>query len=110
MWSRHGVSLLPSLEDKAGSCHGMTLQSNNRINQFSKPLKNSVSVIVNQYKSSVKRWCNENGHSQFKWQSRFYDHILHEENSIDNVLEYIYNNIRNWKDDDLYTENITLSR
>lgn len=34
--------------------------------QFSKPISGSVSMIINQYKSSVKRWCNKNGHENFQ--------------------------------------------
>jgi putative transposase len=70
-------------------------QPNQNINQFSKPVKNSVSVIINQYKSSVKRWCNKNGFDHFQWQSRFYDQILYDENSIDNIKIYINNNPKN---------------
>jgi putative transposase len=102
---RHGVALHSSVKNIVGSCHGMTLQSKelkqNR-NQFSKPLKNSISVIINQYKSSVKRWCNKNGFDQFQWQSSFYDQILYNENSIDSIREYICNNPRNWTQDELY--------
>jgi REP element-mobilizing transposase RayT len=103
--TRHGVSLQSSSNDNVGSCHGMTLsiqKSNQNINQFSKPLKNSVSVIINQYKSSVKRWCNKNGFMHFQWQSRFHDQIVHSENSIDNIREYMLNNPRYWIKDELY--------
>lgn len=104
--TRHGVSLHSPSCDNVGSCHGMTLPSNQRsnqnINQFSKPVKNSISVIINQYKSSVKRWCNKNASNQFRWQSRFYDQILNDENSIDMIREYIYNNPKNWIGDELY--------
>jgi putative transposase len=100
----HGLLILDySLVE---TLHGMTLQpgkaSNHNINQFSKPIKNSVPVVINQYKSSVKRWCNKNGFDHFRWQSRFYDEILHNENSIDIIREYIYNNPRNWNEDELY--------
>jgi len=71
-------------------------------NQFSKPLKNSVSVIINQFKSSVKRWCNKNGFVNFEWQSRFYDHIVHDESSIEDIRVYIKSNPSNWTSDDLY--------
>jgi len=58
-----------------GPCHGMASQGMTKkimiLNQFSKPVKNSVSVIINQYKSSVKRWCNKNGFKDFEWQARF---------------------------------------
>jgi REP element-mobilizing transposase RayT len=104
--TRHGVSLQSTSCDIVGSCHGMThsgkLESNQNINQFSKPLKNSVSVIINQYKSSVKRWCNKNGSDNFQWQNRFHDQILHHENSIDNVREYILNNPKRWTNDEFY--------
>jgi putative transposase len=62
--TRHGVSLQTQYEHNARSCHGMTtpsIQMEPNRNQFAKPIKNSVSVIINQYKSSVKRWCNKNG-------------------------------------------------
>lgn len=100
----HGIIILDY--SLAGSRHDMTLKSNNgsyhNIDQFSKPIKNSVSVIINQYKSSVKRWCNKNGLDYFRWQSRFYDQILHNENSIDIIREYIYNNPKKWIEDELY--------
>jgi putative transposase len=90
----HGLIILDY--SLIGSRHGVTLQS-----KFSRPTKNSVSVIVNQYKSSVKRWCNKNGHCDFQWQSRFYDQIIKNEIAIDNIREYIQNNPRNWTEDDL---------
>jgi putative transposase len=100
----HGILFLDY--SLVGPRHGVALQlnqgSNQNNNQFSKPVKNSVSVIINQYKSSVKRWCNKNGYIHFQWQSRFYDQILHSENSIDFTREYIYNNPRNWIEDELY--------
>jgi putative transposase len=70
-------------------------------NQFSKPLKNSISVIINQYKSSVKRWCNQNTLEYFKWQTRFYDQVLRNDQSVDTIREYIFNNPKNWREDDL---------
>ena len=104
--TRHGVSLRTPSCDNVGTCHGMSLQARRengqKINQFSKPVRNSVSVIINQFKSSVKRWCNKNGSNYFQWQSRFYDQILHNEDSIDKIREYIFNNPKDWIDDDLY--------
>ena len=68
---------------------------------FGKPISGSVSVIINQYKASVKRWCNQNGHSYFKWQSRFHDHIIRDEKSYLRISEYIMNNPSRWDDDTL---------
>jgi putative transposase len=85
-----------------GTRHGMTLHTNQYLNQFSKPVKNSVSVFINQYKSSVKRWCNKKGFLHFQWQSRFHDQIVFKENLVDHIREYIYNNPKNWITDELY--------
>jgi len=104
--TRHGVSLQSTPNDIVGSCHGMTLPSKHepkqQVNQFARSIKNSVSVIINQYKSSVKRWCNKNGLVLFNWQTRFYDEIIHNESSIDGIREYIHNNPENWITDELY--------
>ncbi len=92
----HGMYLQPANHQiMEGSCHRMTLNQMN-INQFSRPVKNSVSVIINQYKSALKRWCNKNGFRSFQWQSRFHDHILFNENSLERVRKYIKLNPGNW--------------
>ena len=92
----HGILNLDY--SKVGTHHGMAPQPN----QFSRPVKNSVSVIINQYKSSVKRWCNKNGFECFNWQPRFYDNIVRNDDSLDRIREYINYNILNWEDDDLF--------
>jgi REP element-mobilizing transposase RayT len=76
-------------------------QTAKKLNKFSMPVKNSVSVIINQYKSSVKRWCNKNGFDNFCWQSRFFDKIVHNENSLEEIRKYIINNPGNWISDEL---------
>lgn len=44
-----------------GTSHVMSVpNSESKLNQFGKPIPGSVSVIIQQYKSSVKRWCNKN--------------------------------------------------
>jgi putative transposase len=67
-----------------------------KIRKFGKPIPGSVSMIINQYKSSVKRWCNKNNHSEFQWQSRFYDHIIRSDRSFFFISRYIVNNPKNW--------------
>jgi putative transposase len=103
---RHGVALRNNPVVNVGSCHGMTAAIKSNLNpdrrEFSKPVKNSVSVIINQYKSSLKRWCNKNGFNLFQWQPGFYDTILQNEKAIEMIREYICNNPLNWIEDDLY--------
>lgn len=69
-------------------------------NQFSQPVKNSVSVIINQYKSSVKRWCNKNDFDFFRWEGKFYDEIVRNDSALENMKAYIRNNPQNWGKDE----------
>ncbi|MBI4649944.1 hypothetical protein HY745_01350 [Candidatus Desantisbacteria bacterium] len=86
------------------TCHGMSLQqrqqqTNN--NQFSKPKKNSLSMVINHYKGTIKRYCNKNN-IVFAWQSRFYDHIIRDEKELYRIKEYIISNPYNWNNDKLF--------
>lgn len=68
-------------------------------NQFGKPVANSISVIVNQYKGEVKKWCNKNAFPDFNWQPKFYDHVIKSDEEYWNIKNYIINNPQNWNDD-----------
>ena len=63
------------------------------------PEAGSLSVIVRSYKSSVTRWCRQNGHENFVWQARYYEHIIRRNNSLQKIREYIFNNPIKWEDD-----------
>ncbi len=57
-----------------------------------KPLiKNSISSIINHFKGSVTKTCKILGY-QFQWQPRFYDHIIRNEQALQNIRIYIRNN------------------
>ncbi|NQU18300.1 MAG: transposase [Candidatus Saganbacteria bacterium] len=87
-------------------CHGMALQKTPqtpqkslRYNQFSKPISGSLSMIINQYKSSVTRWCKKNDFYCFGWQTRFYEQIIRNNFALNNIRRYIRQNPINWKSD-----------
>lgn len=95
----HGIIIINPVETR----HGVSLQ---QTNAFSKPIKNSLSVIINQFKGSVKRWSNQNAIRDFQWQPRFYDRIIRNEKELYNIRKYIEQNPLKWnleKDD---SENI----
>jgi putative transposase len=68
-------------------------------NRYSKPIAGSLSVIVNQYKGAVKKWCNENGFNNFEWQGRFYDHVIRDNEEYWAIKNYIISNPSNWSKD-----------
>lgn len=58
----------------------------------------TLGVIVNQY----KRICTINArkiNTDFKWQPRFYEHIIRNDKSYLKIEDYIYRNPENWKTD-----------
>jgi len=75
--------------------------SSDSTNQFAKPIVGSVSMMINQYKGAVKRWCNENGYEDFHWQSKFYDHVIRDNKEYWAIKNYIINNPANWRRDRL---------
>ncbi len=62
----------------------------------------TLGVIINQYKRICTITMKKEG-INFAWQSRFYDHIIRE-GELDIIRQYIINNPKTWKNDDLYFE------
>ena len=65
------------------------------------PKRGTLSVIVRTYKGAVTRWCRQNGHGDFAWQPRFYDHIIRDARALHNIRRYIDENPMRWHLDKL---------
>lgn len=59
----------------------------------------SLGVIINQYKRAVSISARKI-HSDFSWQSRFHDKIIHHENEFYQIRFYIETNPVNWETDE----------
>ncbi len=69
-------------------------------NHFGPQSKNLASII-----RGFKVGVTKNArliHADFAWQSRFYDHIIRNEQSFQTIETYINNNPANWVDDKFY--------
>lgn len=64
--------------------------------EFSKPIKDSLSTIINLYKGSVTKECNLKKYN-FKWQLKFYDRIIRNEKELFNIRRYINQNPLKWE-------------
>ena len=71
-----------------------------KVNQFSKPIPKSLSVIVSSFKASVTRWCNKNKHAYFAWQPRYYERIIRDANEFRHIEKYILDNPTHWDKDE----------
>ncbi len=61
----------------------------------------TLGVVINQY----KRICTINARKvnpNFAWQLNYYDHIIRNNKSYENIRNYICNNPENWHNDKLY--------
>ncbi|NQV18563.1 MAG: transposase [Armatimonadetes bacterium] len=85
----------------------MPEKNNNRIHQgeslhnrkFGKPQPGSLSMIINHFKASVKRWCNKNKCNYFRWQRNYYEHIIRNDDDLYDISEYIKTNPLHWEQD-----------
>ncbi len=87
------------------TCNGSTEKSNvpNK-NQFMSnisPKPGSVSTIIRSYKSIVTKHARKIN-PVFAWQSRFYDHIIRNDESYGRIRQYINDNPEKWKQDRFY--------
>ena len=60
-----------------------------------------LSNIILKLKSGITRYALKK-EIPFKWQERFHDRIIRDNNEFEIKNNYIKNNISNWKDDEYY--------
>ena len=63
------------------------------------PKQGSLSAIIRSYKTALTRWARVNGIPEFAWQTRYYDHIIRDDRSLDKIRLYIINNPLKWEFD-----------
>lgn len=111
----HGVLILTENDDNDNvngnveTGHALSLRQTEQLNgQLNEPTigqqrfqnigKNSISSIVGSYKSAVTKHAHRLGF-EFEWQTRFYDHIIRNDESFQKISNYINNNPVNWQED-----------
>ena len=60
---------------------------------------NSLGSVINQFKSICTKHIHRTVNPRFQWQSRFYDQIIRNEQSLQRMREYIQNNPARWECD-----------
>ncbi|MFH0771141.1 MAG: transposase [Candidatus Omnitrophota bacterium] len=61
---------------------------------------NNLSVVIGSYKSAVTKQINQINNIAFKWQKSFYDHVIRNDKSLNDIREYIVNNPLTWGTDE----------
>ncbi len=73
-------------------------QQNKTPNKFGPQSKN-LGAVVRGFKSVVKKYATINN-IDFAWQSRYHDRIIRNDNEFYRIKNYIYNNQKNWDNDE----------
>ena len=103
----HGIIIIDKNDDNDITDTDTTVETQNFAslssppkNKFGPQSKNLASIIRG-YKIGVTKFAKQIN-PQWKWQSRYYDHIIRNDKSYKNISEYIVNNPVNWRDDKFY--------
>jgi REP element-mobilizing transposase RayT len=91
----HGIILI----------HAEMLSQSGRQETFSRPAKGSLASVIRTFKAAVTRSANSalmNTDNSIIWQGRYHDHIIRNEQSLNQIREYIVHNPLHWQDDTLF--------
>ena len=67
------------------------------------PVPTNANSIIARFVSTLKRFCNK-ACGENIWQSRYYDHIIRNEQDYDEIWQYIENNPAKWEEDKFYNQ------
>jgi len=70
-------------------------------------MRTTLGDVVGAYKSLVSNEClkiykSRNETMGKLWQRNYYEHIIRDEKSFENIVSYIENNNSNWQQDELF--------
>ena len=107
----HGIIVICGGDAVVETRHASSLRGKKYIGQHPQmskisPQAKSLPVIIGSYKSACTKKIRQKLDVSFAWQSRFYDHIVRNEKSLDKIRNYIRNNPLKWDLDRDLSENI----
>ena len=94
----HGIVVINKNDGRDEAMPRLYIGQYPRMSQIS-PTSNSLSTIVGSYKSICTKQIRKLYNKNFQWQSRFYDHIIRNEESLNHTRQYIQENPIKWEFD-----------
>ena len=97
----HGIIIIKDVETSRRDVSKEKLETGHRpVSTHLKP--DSLGSVIGQFKSICTKRIRKLGIERFKWQTRFYDHIIRNENDLRRIRTYIQNNPLKWELDEYY--------
>jgi len=93
-----------TVTDTGTVSHSETETETKTIEQFGKPTKNSIPTIVRLFKSTTTKQINQLRVStpmQPLWQRNYYEHVIRNKVELNRIRQYIIDNPKKWKEDNL---------
>lgn len=94
--------LIPTISKPTTSNPKININENNRQKQPGPQIKNLPSIIRG-FKSAVTINA-QRINPDFAWQPRYYEHIIRDDKSYNQIRNYIIDNPENWCDDDFHEQ------
>ena len=66
-----------------------------------------LGTVVRGIKARITRYVREKG-GNIEWQSRYYEHIIRNQDEMNHIAEYIENNVAQWDLDEMNSSNSSL--
>lgn len=97
----HGIIIIDDNDDVDVETHGRASLHKSQHNGVAIRIPQSVSSFIAGFKSAATKQINifRGSPGVPIWQSRFYDHIVRNENDLNRIRKYIINNPINWISD-----------
>ena len=70
-----------------------------RVNKYQHIIPGSIGTIIRGFKTGVTKWFRKNTDIDMVWQKNYYEHIVRNENELNEIRNYIVNNPVNWETD-----------
>ena len=107
MHNNHAVANPDSVSETRQRCTNGQSFPETRQRRVSTGLRpRSLGAIINQFKGAATKRIRTTTVPDFSWQSRFYDHVIRSEKSLEKIREYILNNPMQWEMDTENPDNV----
>jgi REP element-mobilizing transposase RayT len=91
----HGIIIIEESNDVGATRRVAPTKESVTCTHTLKP--NTIGSIIGQFKSVVTKEIRKKRFTHFRWQRNYYEHIIRNENDLNEVREYIVNNPLKWE-------------
>jgi len=88
--------------DEVGRQH----PSNAALFPYVAPTRNTLGVIVREYKAAVTATCRREGFLGFGWQRGYHDRLVRNDRELSGIRRYIRENPQHWATDEHHPERL----